>query len=160
MSDAPLTDRVAIIGVACRMPGARSPEELWRNLRDGVESIRRFSRDELLAAGLSPELIDHPSYVPAAGVLDDIEGFDADLFGFSAREAELTDPQQRLFLECAWETFESAGYDPRRAPGAVGVFAGAGANAYLPRFSDGPLRLDTPLGYQTLIGNDKDFLAT
>ena len=89
---------VAIIGMAGRFPGARDLAEFWRNLRAGVESITFFTDEELLAAGVTPETLEDPSYVKAHGVLDDIEQFDSAFFGFNPREAEMIDPQQRLFL--------------------------------------------------------------
>ncbi len=90
---------IAIVGVAGRFPGADTVSELWSNLVNGVESIRAFSADELLALGVDPELVASPGYVPAAGVLADVKGFDAAFFGYSPREAELMDPQHRVFLE-------------------------------------------------------------
>src|SRR4051812_17655886 len=94
---------VAIIGMACRLPGARDLRDFWHNLRDGVDSITFFSEKQLAAAGIPKVVWDDPSYVNANGVLDDVEMFDAEFFGFAPREAEVTDPQHRLFLECAWE---------------------------------------------------------
>ncbi len=125
------TGAIAIVGLAGRFPGAPGVEPLWANLCAGVASIARFSDEELAAAGVPPELRRDPRYVPAAGVLDGVELFDAGFFGYSPREAELLDPQQRLFLECAWEALEDAGYDSLRVPGPVGVFASLGFNLYL-----------------------------
>src|SRR5437773_10758770 len=98
--------------MAGRFPGAGDLDAYWRNLRDGVESIRFFSEAELVAAGVDPQVVRRPSYVKAAAMIDDVELFDPDFFGFTQREAEITDPQQRLFLEQAWEALENAGYDP------------------------------------------------
>ena len=86
--------------------------EFWRNLRDGVESISFFSDQELAAEGISPALLAEPGYVKAGAVLEGVKLFDAGFFGYSPREAELIDPQQRLFLECAWTALEAAGYSP------------------------------------------------
>ena len=102
---------IAIIGMAGRFPGARDIDELWQNLRDGVESIAFFSDEELASSGIDPTVLSDPNYVKARGVLEDAEWFDASFFGFTPREAELMDPQHRLFLECAWEALEHAGYD-------------------------------------------------
>jgi phthiocerol/phenolphthiocerol synthesis type-I polyketide synthase E len=124
-------DAVAVVGMAGRFPGADTPEEFWRNLREGVEAIRFFSPEEMEEAGLPPEMVRHPAYVAAHGVVERVEWFDAGFFGFSPREAEIMDPQVRLFLESAWEALERAGYDPDRYDGAVGVFAGATMNHYL-----------------------------
>ncbi len=121
---------VAIVGLACRFPGARDAASFWRNLRDGVESVSFFSDAELLAAGVEPALYRRPDYVRAAAVLGDADRFDADFFGYPPREAAVMDPQHRLFLECCWEALEDAGYDPARA-GVVGVYAGASTNTYL-----------------------------
>jgi acyl transferase domain-containing protein len=121
---------IAIIGMSCRFPGSSDPAAFWRNLRDGIESISFFTPEELAANGVPPELAANPDYVPARGILDDAEGFDAPFFGLSPREAERMDPQQRVFLECAWEALEHAGYDPGRFLGPIGIFAGASLNAY------------------------------
>src|SRR5262249_20449451 len=96
-------DAIAIIGMAGRFPGAKNLTEFWHNLQNGVESISFFTEEELKASGVDINLINDPNYVSARGLLDDIDLFDASFFGFSPREAEITDPQHRLFLECAWE---------------------------------------------------------
>src|SRR5678815_3599399 len=115
---------VAVIGMSGRFPGAKNVREFWRNLVNGLESISTFSPADLARDGLDPRLLQQPGFINRAGTLEDIEYFDAALFGYSPREAEITDPQQRLFLECAWETLEDAGYDPDRYTGLVGVYAG------------------------------------
>jgi acyl transferase domain-containing protein len=122
--------RVAVVGLAGRYPGARSVDELWRNLQGGVESISHFTPDEL-APYVDPALLADPRYVRAKGVLPDADLFDAAFFGFTPREAEQMDPQHRVFLECAWEALEDAGCDPQRSGNRIGVYAGSGANAYL-----------------------------
>lgn len=152
---------IAIVGLACRFPGARSPEAFWAALRDGVETIARFSRDELRARGVPAATLDDPDFVPAAGVLDDVELFDAAFFGYSPREAQLTDPQHRMFLQCAWEAMEDAGYDGARFDGLAGVFGGCTMNTYLasvilPRRA----AIDFISDQQLMVGNDKDFLTT
>ncbi|HLL45451.1 MAG TPA: polyketide synthase, partial [Longimicrobiaceae bacterium] len=121
---------VAIVGMSGRFPGAGSVEEFWRNLRGGVDCITRFSEEELLAAGVRSDLVKHPDYVRAGGVLRDVELFDAAFFGLSPRDAVYLNPTQRLFLECAWEALEQAGYDPAAYAGRVGVFSGAELNGY------------------------------
>src|SRR3954469_24432612 len=124
---APYSDiSIAIVGLAGRFPGAASIDEFWTNLTNGVESIRRFGVDELITMGVDPSTIATPGYVPAAGVLPDAREFDAAFFGCSPREAELMDPQHRIFLECAWEALEDAAIVPERHRGTVGVFAGCG----------------------------------
>ena len=158
--DEPL-DGIAIIGLAGRFPGAANVEEFWQNLVAGRESIARLGREELRAAGVPDADLDDPNYVRAAPLLSDIELFDANFFGFTPNEAEITDPQHRLFLECAWEALESAACDPRRYDGRIGVFAGCGIdNYFLTQLlaSGGLPQAVDPL--QVLIGNDKDYLAT
>ena len=115
---------IAVIGMACRVPGARCVDEFWRNLRDGVESIRFLTDEELVRNGLDPEELTNPRHVRAAAAVEGIEWFDASFFGFTTREAEIMDPQHRLFLECAWEALEDAAYDSARYKGAIGVFGG------------------------------------
>src|ERR1700752_467731 len=153
---------VAVIGMALRFPGANTVDEYWRNLKDGVESITALTDHELLAAGVvDPAVLANPNYVKAAGMIEGAELFDASFFDLSPREAEIIDPQQRLFLECAWEALESAGYDSHQYEGAIGVFAGAGMNTYmLYNIAPNIARLQSRGGLQLTIGNDKDFLAT
>jgi acyl transferase domain-containing protein len=116
-------DQVAVVGLSCRVPGADDAPAMWRNLLSGVDSVRR-----LTAAEGAPT---DPDWVPVFGRLDDLDGFDADLFGYPAELAALLDPQHRLFLEVAWRALEDAGIDPDRDPAQVGVFAGCGPNRYL-----------------------------
>jgi non-ribosomal peptide synthase protein (TIGR01720 family) len=151
---------IAVIGMACRFPGARNVDQFWRNLRDGVESISFFSDAEMIAAGAEPKSLTNPNLVKAGGVLPDIELFDASFFGYSPREAELLDPQQRFFLECAWEALESAGYDPQHVEDTTGVFAGVGVNGYLFNIYSAQSLVNTTDGMQITIANDKDYVAT
>src|SRR5947207_12168318 len=118
-----LIEGIAIIGMAGRFPGAKSVSQFWRNLLDGVESISNFTDDELQASGVDRTLLQDSTYVKARSVLEDVDLFDAGFFGFSPREAEITDPQQRVFLECAWQALENAGYVPENCRGAIGVYA-------------------------------------
>jgi amino acid adenylation domain-containing protein len=152
---------VAIVGMAGRFPGAENIDAFWRNLREGVESISSFSREEAEAAGVDPALLDDPRYVRAEGVLDNPEWFDAGFFGLYPREAEVVDPQQRVFMECAWEALEHAGYDPERYPGLIGLFAGVGLNTYLwLNLLSNRAMTEAVHPYQLALGNDKDFLPT
>jgi non-ribosomal peptide synthase protein (TIGR01720 family) len=152
---------VAVIGMAGRFPGARSVDELWRNLRAGVESIAFFTDEELAASGVDEALRRDPRYVQAKGYLADAELFDAEFFGIGPREAEILDPQQRLFLECAWEAVESGGYDLERYPGWIGVYGGATMSSYyLANLLSRPDLLDAVGRLQVGLGNDKDYLAT
>ncbi|MCP3805305.1 SDR family NAD(P)-dependent oxidoreductase [Allokutzneria sp. A3M-2-11 16] len=156
-----LDDGIAIVGMAGRFPGARDVGQLWRNLCDGVESITRFTDEELLAAGVTPQELADPGYVKANPVLDDIELFDAGFFGIAPTEAKLMDPQQRVFLEVAWSALEAAGCDPGRFPGAIGVFAGAAMSTYLidRLLTDPDLERWASLT-QVVLANDKDSLST
>ena len=151
-------DGIAVIAMAGRFPGAGDVQKYWNNLAGGVESIRFFTPEELRAAGFSEEAIANPRFVAARGMLEDIDLFDADFFGYSPREAELLDPQQRIFLECAWESMERAGYDPARVEGLVGVYAGAAINPYLWNLLSRPDVLQVAGGSDALIGSDNDFL--
>ncbi len=120
---------IAIIGISGRFPGAENIDAFWQNLRSGVESISLFSNEEIEIHDLS--LLNQPNYVKVGAVLPNIEEFDAEFFGYSAREAEIMDPQQRIFLECAWSAFENAGYNPKTYSGLVGVYAGSSLSTYL-----------------------------
>ncbi|GHG93821.1 non-ribosomal peptide synthetase/type I polyketide synthase [Streptomyces lanatus] len=152
---------VAVVGMSLRVPGARTLDDFWRNLRDGVESIRTFTDEELLAAGLTPGELDRPGLVKAFGALDDIAGFDAAFFGFSPREAQLLDPQHRVFLECAWEALEHAGCPGDGDDTVTGVYAGVGESSYLLRNLLAQDGLVERIGaFQTSLGNDKDFMPT
>lgn len=153
---------IAIVGMAGRFPGARNVAELWRNLRDGVESIRDLSDAELAANGVTPEELANPDYVKRASILDDVPMFDASFFGFSPRDASIMDPQHRHFLECAWEALEDAGHPPSRFAGSVGVFAGSGMNTYLIHnlLANRKLLASAGLFQLKQTGNDKDVLAT
>ncbi len=150
---------IAIVGLAGRFPGADDVETLWRHLLEGIESITTFAPDELdpsLAAESS-----HPDYVPARGVLADVAGFDAAFFGIPPREAELMDPQQRLFLEVAWEALESAGHVPDSFPGPIGVFGGMYNATYFQRHVQTRPDLIEKVGaFQVMVANEKDYVAT
>jgi polyketide synthase PksN len=119
---------IAVIGMAGRFPGAGNIDEFWNNLKEGSEAISFFTDEELKEAGVSPELIKSPAYIKASGVLEDIECFDAPLFGYTPKEAEVMDPQVRIFHECVWTAIEDAGYDPGTYDGLIGLYAGASPN--------------------------------
>ncbi|MEM9161536.1 MAG: beta-ketoacyl synthase N-terminal-like domain-containing protein, partial [Cyanobacteria bacterium P01_F01_bin.4] len=160
-SNPPLTGlEIAIIGMAGRFPGAQSVAEFWQNLQHSVESIVPLEDAQLLAQGVSPDTLADPNYVKVGGVLTDPDQFDAAFFGFSPREAELLDPQQRVFLETAWEALETAGYDTERYKGSIGVYGGAGMNGYLLNLYANPAIRETVSPYELFISNDKDFLTT
>lgn len=152
---------IAVIGLAGRFPGAATVEELWRNLCQGVESVRFLERAEVLARGVDPALADDPAFVPAEALPDGVELFDAAFFDMSHREAEITDPQHRLLLECACHALEDAGHDPTRSPGPVGIFAGATLNTYLLLHLMGEPGLLAALDPMQLnIASAADFLTT
>jgi amino acid adenylation domain-containing protein len=150
---------VAVIGMAGRFPGAPDLAAFWRNLEGGVESISFFSEEELLAAGIPSEVLADPNYVRAGGALEGSDLFDAGFFDVSPREAQILDPQQRVFLECSAEALERAGYGAGSSGLAavrVGVWAGTGRNDYALR----NLAADGVDGFELTLGNDKDFVAT
>jgi phthiocerol/phenolphthiocerol synthesis type-I polyketide synthase E len=152
---------VAIIGMSGQFPGARDLREFWSNLASGMESIRRFTDEELLQRGVYAECLEDPGFVKAAPVLDDADHFAASFFGYSPREAELMDPQHRLFLEHAWAAVEDAGYAPRHLKNRVGVFAGMSLSSYLLfNLVNNPALDSREEAFQAMIGGDKDFLCT
>jgi len=156
----PELDGIAIIGMAGRFPGAASVDELWQNLCGGVESTAFFS-DAELDPNIDPNLRQDPNYVKARGIIDGADRFDAAFFGMSPREAEITDPQQRVFLEIAWAALENAGCDPNTFNGSIGVYAGTGNNTYFPNNIAGRSDVISRAGeIQVMVGNEKDYIAT
>ncbi|HSE38870.1 MAG TPA: type I polyketide synthase, partial [Blastocatellia bacterium] len=154
-------DGIAIVGMAGRFPRARNLDEFWRNLRDGVEAISFFTDEELRAAGVDSALLGDPAYVKANAILEDVELFDASFFGINHREAEIMDPQHRIFLECAWEALENAGYNSDSYQARIGVYAGHGLTSYLlSNLFSNRQSIWALSGGQSLLGNDKDYLAT
>jgi phthiocerol/phenolphthiocerol synthesis type-I polyketide synthase E len=151
---------IAVIGMAGRFPGATSINHFWENLRNGVESIRRFTKEELDAMGVLPEIYNASNFIKAAPMLDNVDMFDATFFGYSPREAEIIDPQQRLFLECASNALEHAGYDPGSYHGKIGVFGGAGSNYYGGGHAAKTGNNNVVETYQWELGNENDYLAT
>lgn len=158
----PAETDIAIVGMAGRFPGAPDVDELWRRVAAGDDCLVDIPRDELAAAGVPQSVLDDPSYVRRAGVLDDLEAFDAGFFGIGSRDAAIMDPQHRHFIECCWEALETAGHVPDRFDGAIGVFAGCGFNTYmLNNLLTNPALVEQ-MGMFLLrhTANDKDFLAT
>ncbi|MEX2334233.1 MAG: beta-ketoacyl synthase N-terminal-like domain-containing protein, partial [Pseudohongiella sp.] len=162
---------IAVIGIACRFPGAHGPEAFWRVLEEGVETLTFFSPAEAIAAGVPASQAHDPAQVNVAPVLDDVEGCDLDFWRYAKREAELMDPQQRVFLETAWEAFEDAGYVPGSALGKVGVYASAATNTYLQNNvyanrawveenGGSVLTVNSVPGFNVMVANDKDYLPT
>jgi phthiocerol/phenolphthiocerol synthesis type-I polyketide synthase E len=158
---------IAIVGMAGRFPGADSVSAFWENLRRGTESIVTLSEDDLLAAGINEKVLANHSYVRRAALMDGIDEFDADFFGFTPQAARMTDPQHRLFLQSAWHALEDAGYDPAQLEGSVGVFGTSSASGYLLHnllsHYDPRLIIGQGATFEMVnlsLQNDKDHLAT
>jgi acyl transferase domain-containing protein len=154
-----LTEGIAIISMAGRFSKARSVDELWQNLCDGLELIRFCSDEEILASGVHPNTLKRPSFVKAEANVEDLDMFDASFFAFNPSEAEVLDPQVRVFIECAWEALETAGYTSDAYKGRIGVYAGVGGNWYgnpAPAARDGKQSNEPTFS----VGNQKDFLST
>lgn len=164
MMEEAFTSDIAIVGMAGRFPGADNVQAFWENIRNGIESITFLEDDEIDITGLESLLTDvikHPQYIKARGILENADQFDAGFFGLNPREAEIMDPQHRLFLESAWHALENAGYTPANFQGRIGVYGGAGLNLYSLINLRPNLDLIKDVGfYQTFLGNDKDFLCT
>jgi amino acid adenylation domain-containing protein len=153
-------DGIAIIGMAGRFPGASSVEELWKLLSEGREGIRFFRKEEL-DPSIPEELKNDPFYVPARGIVENADGFDADFFGMNPKVAEMMDPQHRILLETAWEALEHAGYDPSRYKGMIGVFAGTGNNTYyLNNVLPDREEVERVGSFLVMTANEKDYIAT
>jgi len=151
---------IAIIGMAGRFPDAHDVDTFWANIASGKESLRFYSKEELHAAGLDPMLVEKPNFVPVRSLIEGVENFDADYFGFSPREAEVTDPQQRILLECAHEALEMAGYGDAGSSRPVGVFVGVGENQYMLDHLLPQIDAFAALGDSVVHANSKDFAAT
>ena len=150
---------IAIIGMAGRFPGAKTLDAFWENLKNGTDVLRHFSEEDLRGR-VPPEVLRAPNFIKAGYVLDDAEQFDADFFGFTPRQAAYLDPQQRLFLECAWEALENAGYASPAGANTVGVYAGAAISTYMARLMHEFSPIEPTKFFDVLLGNDKDYLAT
>lgn len=158
-------DGIAIIGMSGRFPGATNVEEFWANIVGKKETISFFSESELIDSlgETARELINDPHYVKAGGILSDVESFDAQFFGYNPKEAEILDPQQRLFLTCAWEAMEDAGYFQEQEYERIGVFAGVSISTYI--FANllsyiNPFTAKPGEQMMFLQGNDKDHIST
>jgi acyl transferase domain-containing protein/acyl carrier protein len=157
---------IAVVGMAGRFPGADNIQQFWENLKNGVESISFFSDEELIEAGVDLRLLENPNYVKAKGVLENVEYFDSPFFGYAPVEAEIMDPQVRIFHECAWEALEDAAYVPGNYSGLIGIYAGALDNFYwqgltlLSGEEKGDSGNDRVDSFSEMILRNKDFLAT
>src|SRR5690606_14729206 len=151
---------IAVVAMAGRFPGAADGEAFWQNLCEGRDTITHFDADTLDPA-VPPAERANPDYVPARGVINDVDLFDAAFFGIGPREAELMDPQQRIFLELCWECLERGGHAPGGARGPVGIFAGMYNATYFQRHvSRHPELIDKVGAFQVMLGNEKDYIAT
>lgn len=159
VTDTAYDSAVAIVGMAGRFPGAADVDTLWRNLLAGVGGLRAIRDDELARAGVEPEVAAAPNYVRVGGPVEDIDLFDAAVFGFSPQEAEAMEPQHRLFLECAWEALERAGYRPTQPEGNVGVFGGCGFPDYMV-LNAARLARDPATARIFATGNERDSLTS
>ncbi|KTD43673.1 amino acid adenylation domain-containing protein [Legionella quateirensis] len=154
-----INESIAIVGMACRVPGAKDAESFWNLIKTAGTNIRDFTQDELQEHGISDTLIASTSYVKRGAIFDDSFHFDADFFGYSVKDAEIMDPQHRQFLECAWEALEHSGNIPDHFDGDISVFATQGRNTY---FMDHVYNqaVSDPNLFQAILGNEKDFLST
>ncbi|MGW4058213.1 SDR family NAD(P)-dependent oxidoreductase [Amycolatopsis sp. NPDC004747] len=151
---------IAVVGMAGRFPGADDVGALWETVRAGRSGITRFTDDELLAAGVPADRLGDPAYVKAGAVVRGVEDFDAGFFGINPKEAQILDPQHRLFLEHSQHALEDAACDPARFDGAIGVFAGCAWSTYLTHNLT-PANAAGEMGEIAIaLGNDKDTLAT
>ena len=152
---------IAIVGMSCRFPDADSIGAYWENLKEGKQSIKKLSEEELKLSGISDTLYNQENYVRAASYISDIEHFDAGFFKYSPREAAILDPQQRIMLELSHEALESAGYNSEYNTQNVGVFMGSGYNQYLLKnILRGRSITDNSEEFFIQTSNDKDYLAS
>ncbi len=157
----PHREDIAIIGMDVRVPGAKSIEEFWGNLRNGVESIHSFSPEELSAAGVTSEILKNPNFVNSGAQAEGLDCFDASFFGISPREAQIMDPQHRVFLEAAWAVLERAGYDPEEFDGLIGVFGGVAPNTYRYKVLDkNPALLEGVGEYLSMLCSEREYAIT
>ncbi len=163
----PPANAIAVVGMAARLPGANTVSAFWDNLRRGEESIVTLSAETLRTQGIGDDVLANPAYVRRAPLLDGVDEFDAEFFGFTPQAARMTDPQHRLFLQCAYHALEDAGCDPAQFDGSIGVYGASSASGYLAYNLMSHHNLSTIMGQgmnMELIGltfqNDKDFLAT
>ncbi|KAA6447680.1 type I polyketide synthase [Bacillus swezeyi] len=151
---------IAVIGMACRFPGAKNIGEFWQNIRNGTESITFFTKEELLEAGVGEDVLHHEDYVRAKGKVEQHDHFDAEFFGYSQREAEVMDPQIRMFHEVAWESLENAGYNPETYPDPIGLFGAASANLHWQAGSMLMRNNSSSEQFAAIQLTDKDFMNT
>ncbi|MFK7904756.1 MAG: beta-ketoacyl synthase N-terminal-like domain-containing protein, partial [Chitinophagales bacterium] len=152
---------VAIIGIAVRLPGANTPHELWMNLVNGTEVGKKVTAEDLLKAGLDPNILDDPNFVGRHYTLDNPDCFDAKFFGYHPKEAKMMDPQHRVFLETAYSALQNAGYNPENYEGKIGIFGGVAQNTYFTKnIATHPDLLQASGEYTSTIGSEKSFSIT
>ena len=151
---------VAVIGMAARFPGAQDIDEFWNNLKNSVESVYFFTDEELEELGVDAELRNEPNFVKAKALLPKPDYFDADFFGYTPSEAEILDPQSRIFHECAWGALENAGYDPGQYEGLIGLYAGASANLNWAAYTLTSGKIANLGEYAASLLNNKDYLCS
>ena len=150
----------AIVGMAARLPGAKDLGQYWNNLVEGVESIKFFTKEELDET-LNPAITSDPNYVAARGIIDDADHFDAKFFRTPPKTAEMTCPQQRIFLELAWTALEDAGVIPGRSTNQIGIWAGTYTTSYFQKnVLTNPDRVEQMGEFQAGVLNEKDYIAT
>lgn len=156
------SNRIAIVGLACRVRGVNTPAQLWRAILDGRDTRAVVDEAALRARGVGERELADPTYVRSTRSMEGIEDFDAAFFDVTPRDARYMDPQQRVFLECCHEALESAGYPPDGRPMSVGVFAGSAASTYMLNHILPEAGAESPLEtlYEHVRGNDKDHLTT
>ncbi len=154
-------EAIAIIGIACRLPGANTPHELWMNLVNGTEVGKKVTAEDLLKAGLDPNILDDPNFVGRHYTLDHPDCFDAKFFGYHPKEAKMMDPQHRVFLETAYSALQNAGYNPENYEGKIGIFGGVAQNTYFTKnIATHPDLLEASGEYTSTIGSEKSFSIT
>ena len=160
-TDEPTVEPIAVIGLACRMPGAADADGFWEMLADGTEAVRFFTLDEQRALGVPESIVTDPNFVPAAAILDDHDAIDTGFFGMSIREAEIRDPQHRLLLELSHTALEDAGYDPSRYGGEIGNYATVGPDVYQwLNIRSNPKAYANAGWLAVMVGNHPDYAST
>ncbi len=154
------SEDIAIIGMAGKFPGAPDIDSLWEILKQGKETIKFFSKEEI-DNSIPSQIKNDSEYVAARGIIDDADKFDANFFGINAKLASLMDPQQRVFMEISWEVLEKTGYVPQKYDGIIGVYAGSGNNTYYINNVHSNQKLISQVGsFQVMSVNEKDYVAS
>lgn len=151
---------IAIIGMSVRMPGADTLAEFWDNLKNGKESITFFSDEQLLAAGIDPELINNPHYVKAKGIVDQGMSFEPGLFKYNHREATIMDPQMRMIHECVFQALNDSGYQSEHFDGPIGMYGGAGNNFLWSEQFLSTDKTNLSAGYEMISLNAQEYFYT